>query len=144
MPYANQADLEARYPLTELKQLYGAPGGVLDAARVAVGLADASSEMDTYIGRRFVLPVAGTDDLRRVCCDIAAYRAQTLRHEDDIKDARKRYDDALKFLNCLVEGDLDLPGATLRADIASPAGLASPGPAMFAAPVPSDWARGSY
>ena len=146
MPYALQADLEARYLTADLKQVTSQDGLAIDAARVTAALGDASAEIDTWVGRRYVLPLAvANPDLTRVCCDIAMYRLQTLRTKDDIEDSRQRYADAMKLLKDIACGEVELAGATLRPDVVPVTGNASPGAAMFgtAAPV-RDWLRGSY
>ena len=108
-------------------------------------LTDASAEIDTYLGQRYVLPLVATQStndnvvteyhpaLIRLACDIAVYRLQTLRPMDDIKDARQRYEDAIKLLNQMVKGDVLLNYRQLRDDVA-PAENASAGMPMFGQP----------
>lgn len=94
MGYATVADMRARFPERDLAQLTDPNGAVVDEARVQTALDDASAEIARY-------PAASrlsAEELRRLACDIAYYRLGAGRPLDDLKDARKRYEDAIAFL----------------------------------------------
>ena len=127
MGYATTTDLQARYNERDLRLMTDADAQVFDAARAAQALQDADEEIDTYLGRRYVLPLfsislqtlmATPGSLVRIGCDIAIYRLQTLRPADDVKDARQRYDDAIKFLKMLATGDTQMVDAQLLPGLA--------------------------
>ncbi|MDO8771930.1 MAG: DUF1320 family protein [Burkholderiaceae bacterium] len=132
-PYASQADLESRYSERDLRLVTDPQAQSIDNARTSQALDDAQGEIDSHLGQRYLLPlqqlVANTVDplvtpfvpallpvpsvLKRIACDIAIYRLQTLRPADDVKDARHRYEDTLKTLRMMAKGELQIPGASL-------------------------------
>lgn len=123
-----------------------ATGQVFNESVAQVALNDASDEIDTYLGQRYVLPLINTQStndavivephpvLVRIACDIAVYRLQTLRPADDIKDARQRYDDAIKLLKGFATGSAILNYRQLRADVADTSDNATAGTAIFGQP----------
>ncbi len=144
MPYAIQADLELRYLARDLKLITSEDGAAIDAARCAQALTDAGDEIDGYLGQRYGLPlVLVTPMLTRIACDIAIYRIQTLRPQDDVKDARQRYEDVIKTLKMLGDGSLKLPGATLLDSVQQQVATPSGGGARFAESR-NDFSRGTY
>ena len=144
MPYAGTADLAARYQERELRHLTDPNAQAVDDTRALRALGDATEEIDGYLAQRFVLPLASAATgaalgsapvlLVRLCCDIAIYRMQTLRPADEIKDARQRYDDAIKLLKSMAKGEATLAGVKLRADVAPAAPAQSPGMPQFGVP----------
>ena len=154
MTYATPDDLLQRYTEADLRHMTDQTGQAFDAQRAAGALADATAEINTYIGQRYLLPLqqpaqldeapvllAGHDALRRMACDIAIYRLQTMRPADDIKDARQRYEDVIKLLVRMAKGEVMLEGAALRDDVPdAPAGAQSAGMPQFDNP-PSVWHR---
>jgi phage gp36-like protein len=113
MPYATQADLEARFGADELTQLTDRVGaGVPDAAIVARALADADAEIDGYLASRYALPLATVPPvLVRIACDIARYRLWEDRASEEV---RRRYEDARRMLESIARGQvsLGLPAAS--------------------------------
>jgi phage gp36-like protein len=113
MPYAAQADLEARFGADELTQLTDRVGaGVPDAGIVARALADADAEIDGYLASRYALPLATVPPvLNRIACDIARYRLWEDRASEEV---RRRYEDARRTLESLAKGvmSLGLPEAS--------------------------------
>lgn len=144
MNYATVDNLTERYQERELRHLTDPDAQAVDVTRARQALDDANAEIDGYLAQRFVLPLANaaTGDpltappplLMRVCCDMAIYRLQTLRPADDIKDARQRYDDAVKLLKSMSKGESTLAGVRLRADVAPAAPSQSPGLPQFGTP----------
>lgn len=148
MMYANVADLQRRYGERDLRLMTDPHAQALDAGRAQQALDDACAEMDTWLARRYVLPLVAQDGhavplpLVRCACDIAIYRLQTLRPADDIKDARLRYEDTMRLLKALASGEVSLPGMKLRGDVADAPASQSAGVAQFAQP-PSLFGRGN-
>lgn len=103
MTYATQADLETRFKNQELIELTDEAGtGVIDAAAVAVALADADSEINGYIASRHTLPLTQTSpELVRLACDIARYKLYDARATELVK---ARYDDAIAKLRDVARG----------------------------------------
>ena len=127
MSYATIAQLTERYLERDLRHITDPDAQNLDVTRTGQALNDATAEMDAWLGRRYSLPLtnAATGEqlaaptvLVRCACDIAIYRMQTLRPADDIKDARQRYEDVVKLLKAMACGDVEIPNARLRSDVA--------------------------
>ena len=100
MPYASQADIVDLYGANALVVADRDGDGVPDAEAVARALNLSSGEMDTYIGRRYSLPlpaltVSSSAHLTQLCVDIAVYRlalsqdVATTEHRHSARDARK-------------------------------------------------------
>lgn len=121
MSYATLVDLQQRFTEAELRQSSDAYGQSVDVNRVQVVLDDAAAEIDSFLSSRYKLPLqdatgtvlAAPRTLTRCACDIAIYRLQALRPADDIKDARRRYDDVLRLLAQIKSGEVELAGAAL-------------------------------
>lgn len=103
MPYATQADLEARYGAAEILQLADRDGdGMIDAGVIEQALADAGAEIDGYLGSRYALPLAEVPQIVKVyACDLARYRLWDKAASEEV---RRRYEDALRYLRLAAEG----------------------------------------
>lgn len=171
MTYATLQQLIERYSERELRNITDPDGQTLDTVKAQLALDDAESEIDGYLGLRYVLPLESSEggalpgvsvqalpnavseplfiratSLARCACDIAVYRLQILRTSDDIKDARQRYDDVIKLLQRIGTGEVILPGARLRAGVSAEAGDKVVGEAQFweagsVTATPSNFAR---
>ena len=131
MPYANQADLVARFGAEELEQLTDRSGRQdIDSVVVAARLADADALIEGYLAQRYALPVSPVPVLLKgIACDVARY----LLHGNAATEAvRTGYTDALKLLRDLSSGDAVLPGAAAALAGANPA--AGGGQVVVAAP----------
>lgn len=108
MSYCTQADIEARYGMTELTQLTDRNrAGVPDTTTVARAISDASAEIDGYLVGRYTLPFADTPAvLVRVACDLAVYHLFAARRSTGgaIEDVRNRYKDAVRLLENISTG----------------------------------------
>lgn len=109
MGYAEEIDLETRFGEKLLTLVADRDqDGKIDDGVVESALADASAEIDSYLGQIFSLPLSSTPELLvRVCGDIAIYRmaidAGTLTAE-----MRLRYEDALRWLEKVATGKAGL------------------------------------
>ncbi|MGC4076284.1 MAG: DUF1320 domain-containing protein [Rubrivivax sp.] len=113
MPYATPTQMIARFTERECIALSDRAGtGVVDEAQLlAGGLQPASDEIDSYLGRRYALPLAvggvpmSTPPLVLVglCCDIARYRL-TGTEVQETEAIRHRYQDAIAMLKLLADG----------------------------------------
>lgn len=150
MDYATLIQLTERYAERDLRNITDDAAQALDTVRAGQAIADASAEIEGYLSTRFLLPLqdqsgvpmAAPTILVRCACDIAIYRLQTLRPADDIKDARQRYEDVVKLLKAIGCGDVQLPGARLRDDVADAPASQSAGMPQFGTP-PSLFGRGN-
>jgi phage gp36-like protein len=109
MAYASETDIIDLHGADLLDLLADKTGdGVRDAAAIARALDDATSLIDGYLSQRYTLPLPQVPALlKTMCIDIALYRLASnpaLLSED----ARRRYDDALKFLRDIGAGKASL------------------------------------
>ncbi|MBU2967061.1 DUF1320 family protein [Amphritea sp. 2_MG-2023] len=106
--YATRSDMTNRFGEEELILLTDRDGttGAIDDTVLNQALADASAEVDGYIGGRYTLPLPTVPDvLVRICCDIARY----LLHDEHAPERiEKRYDNSINFLGKLGSGKISL------------------------------------
>jgi phage gp36-like protein len=125
MSYANPSDMAARFPNRDLVQITNEDPTVttVNNAALTTALADASAEIDAFLGARFTLPLADPPAmLNRIAIDIAMYRLQTLRPLADVAEARRRFEDAIVRLMKIAAGQLTLGPAPDGADAPISAG----------------------
>jgi len=117
MPYATPKDVLDRHPLKRIAEVTGRTDEKVEKRYLNVAVEDASSEIDSYVGKVYPLPLASPPPvLKRICVDIAVYRLMSLLDKESVEDARRRYEDALKWLQELAAGLIELEGVT---DLAS-------------------------
>lgn len=120
MPYANSADIAGIYGQDELDRAADRDGdGTADDAVVTQALENATSTINSHVGRRYPLPLLETPPLlRRLCVDIALYNL-VLEGGAWTEEHRYRYEDALKHLQRIGDGRATLgEGATPTEDTA--------------------------
>lgn len=84
--------------------------GAVNTAVAERALTDATSEIDGYLAARYTLPVTDTPRLLSLLCtDIARYR---LEMEHSSEETRKRYEDAVRKLEKIAKGEINLPLTT--------------------------------
>lgn len=107
MPYATLQDLVDRFADDELIRISDRDDtGAINADVVAVKLADADAEIDGYLAGRYTLPLTTVPEtLRRIACDVARYHLYDNRVTDTVQ---KRYDAAIKFLEMVARGQVQL------------------------------------
>ncbi|QDL55305.1 gp436 family protein [Rhodoferax aquaticus] len=111
MTYATQADMTERFGAVELAQITDRTNGtVIDATVLARALSDADAEVDSYLAKRYSLPLASTPVvLVRMAADIARYRL----YDDGVPDTvRQRYEDAVSLLKRMASGDVAVAGSS--------------------------------
>ncbi|KPN73664.1 gp436 family protein [Neisseria sp. 74A18] len=110
MAYAVTADMVARFGELEVIQLTDRnQDGLIDEDVAAVALADATAEIDAYLGR-FKRPFTDVPPiLKRLCCDIARYRLTAANGVLITDEIRNRYKiDVLDLLRAMAKGDVQL------------------------------------
>jgi phage gp36-like protein len=123
MIYATLADLVAQFGDREVIAIADRnDDGIPDQPLVDSALQRASDTMDAYLAARYALPLASIPrQLVDVCCDIARYKLCGAE-VTETEAVRLRYKDALKTLELIRDGKLDI-GLTVTgqpvADIAS-------------------------
>ena len=82
--------------------------GDIDPDVVTKALADATAEIDTYVGAKHRLPLPSVPPLLvRLCCDIALYRLSS-EPGSGTEEKRKRFEDALTLLLRIAGGSVSL------------------------------------
>lgn len=116
MTYATQTDLEDRFGEEELIQLTdrtNTPAMTVDASVVARALTDADAQINGYLGKRYVLPLADPVPpvLVKIACDIARYFLHGDRAGKD-SPVTMAWRDAERWLANVAVGKVALEGAT--------------------------------
>lgn len=123
MVYATLSDLVAQFGDREVIALTDRNGdGVADAPVYGMALQRASNTIDAYLSARYPLPLTVVpDQLVDICCDIARYKlcGAEVTETDEV---RNRYKDAVKTLEQIRDGKIDI-GLTVAG--AAPAESAS-------------------
>lgn len=110
MAYATVEDMIARFGELEVIQLTDRnQDGLIDEDVAAVALADATAEIDAYLGR-FKRPFTDVPPiLKRLCCDIARYRLTAANGVLITDEIRNRYKiDVLDLLCAMAKGEVQL------------------------------------
>jgi phage gp36-like protein len=125
--YATQQDLIDRFGNAEILALADRDGdAAIDAAVMSGALADADSEIDGYLAKRYGLPLASVPDrLKRVAADLARFNLHT---NDPPEYVQKAADDARRWLRDVANGLVELgvdppPTATGGAEVQGPGRL---------------------
>lgn len=117
MGYITNSDIEERLGTAAYVQLADDDGnGVADVGVVDEARLGAEGELNSYLGRRYSVPVSLTthpdlaDVLASFTLDLAEYRLR-LRRPPVPDDARRRRDQAIEWLTRAAEGRIELPSA---------------------------------
>ena len=113
--YATLDDMTAAFGLDELVAITDRDHtDAVDEALVAASLVRASSEADSYLARRYPVPVAAPVPpvLVAAVCDIARYRL-TGGPASETDPILERYRQTIKWLERVADGKADLPGQSL-------------------------------
>lgn len=107
MTYASQQNMIDRFGSDELIQLTDRGNlGVIDATVLGQALADANTEIDSYLAGICTLPLATVPQrLIKIAADIARYELYGARCTDQV---RARYTDAIAYLKLVVAGTVSL------------------------------------
>ena len=133
MSYATQADMVSRFgeeELIELTDRADPPLGVIDAAVLADAIADADAMIDSYIGRRYALPLATVPAvLVQVAC---ALTRKALFKDLPPDEVVANHKDAMRYLENVSRGvaELGVAGVEVAADTTGAPQLQS-GPQIF-------------
>lgn len=107
MTYASQQNMIDRFGSQELIELTDRLNtGAIDATVLGQALADANTEIDSYLLSVCVLPLVTVPPrLIKIAADIARYELYGARCTDQV---RARYTDAIAFLKAVVTGTASL------------------------------------
>lgn len=115
--YCSVEDILARHNVEVVRKLtqVGGTPAQLDYERVRVAIRDASALIDQKLHTRYVVPVEGSEILRKIAIDIAVYYLHRNRHDNEVpKEVKSVYVSATEFLDSVKDGRESLPGATER------------------------------
>ncbi|WP_153768156.1 DUF1320 domain-containing protein [Labrenzia sp. CE80] len=119
MAYATQQDLIDRFGEEELVQLTdrtNLPASTIDADVVTAALSDAEALADSYLAKRYRLPLDPVHDvLTRTVVDIARYFLHGRRTDKDDPVTRD-YGQALAWLKDVAKGLVELDAAGIAPD----------------------------
>lgn len=104
--YATRDDITSRHGEDMLLRIADRDGDdVVDDDAVNLALESASSEIDSYVATRYPVPLSSPSAMvTQVCVDIAVYRLAS-SESALTEEMRKRYDDAIKWLQAVAKGD---------------------------------------
>lgn len=101
--YANRDDLVNRFSELAVGELESLHYDGLLAVNNA--LSDATEKMNSYLSIRYNTPLAKTEHLKLVCCNIARY---LLYMNDATEEVEKRYTEDLKWLQHVAAGKANI------------------------------------
>lgn len=109
MSYALQADIQALYGLELLYIVADRDRDqVLDTAAIASALELATSEINSKLSIRYPVPLpVVSDDIKRICIDIAVYRL-ALSADALTKEIERRYEIAREDLMAMAKGTIGI------------------------------------
>lgn len=119
MSYATPADITAQFGEREIIALSDRDNlGYVDTAVLQGALDNATEEIEAYLVGRYVVPLVVVSRLLVTYCgDIARYRLSGAQ-VTEVDVVRNRYKDALRFLEAVRDGKIDL-GADVAAATAA-------------------------
>lgn len=120
--YATVADMSGLYGETELIALSDRDGtGEVDTTLIEAALDRAGSEADSYLARRYAVPLAEVPPvLVTVVCDIARHLL-TGGPTSETDPIEERYRRAVAWLSDVAAGRADLPVPRLEGEATGPA-----------------------
>ncbi len=110
--YCTQSDLETRFGAEEILELTDRDAdGVVDTGVLSTAIADAGNVIDTYVSKRYDLPLAETPAaLTKIACELVRY---DLHKEDPPVRVEAAYKSSMAMLRDIGAGRalLDIAGA---------------------------------
>ena len=109
--YCTIEDLKKALPEAVLIRLTDDTGaGVIDEAKTSEAITSAAEEIDTYIGGRVKLPIAGTTPpiFGKINADIAIYNLYSRVKEDIPQTRADRYKNAVRLLEKISKGEISI------------------------------------
>ena len=116
MPYATLSDLNEAFGEAEMIRLTVADGeltGPADAAKVDRALTDATDLIDSYLRRRYAVPLAAPvpPAIRRACGVLARFDLAHGDQREPTEQMRLARKDTIAWLEALADGKAELPDA---------------------------------
>lgn len=116
MPYATLPDMNEAFGEAEMIRLSAAPGdldGPVDEAKVDRAIVDATDLIDSYLRRRYAVPLAAPvpPAIRRACGVLARFDLAHGDQREPTEQMRLARKDTIDWLKGLADGSAELPGA---------------------------------
>lgn len=112
MSYCTQENIVERFGQVELDRYASDDFDIVDAAKVAQAIADASETIDMYIASVVTLPISPVPGiLVKLCADIARYN---LQDDNPLDEAKDRYTSAIQMLRDISSGKASLGSSTVQ------------------------------
>jgi phage gp36-like protein len=110
MAYCSEDDLLKMIPQSELAELTAESGEVPDSLIIMDAISKAGSEIDSYLGVRYVVPLAAPPDrVKALAVDLAIYHLYSRRSV--VPPVRQqKYDAAVAFLKQAAAGQIVIVG----------------------------------
>lgn len=120
MAYATLTDMTDRFGEAELIHLSAAPDGLAGpvvSAKVDVALNDATAQIDSYLRRRYLVPLEAPipAEIVRAACVLARFDLAHGDQREPTEQMRLARKDTLAWLEQLANGTVMLEGAPLAA-----------------------------
>jgi phage gp36-like protein len=116
MSYATLDDMVLKFGAIEMRRLSVADGDLpeaIEAPRIDDALSAASLTIDSYLRRRYALPLAGTtDELVRATCVLARYDLATGGDREPSEQMRLARKEVMDWLADLGAGKAELAGVS--------------------------------
>ena len=114
MAYAAISDMVTRFGQSEMIRLsvpQGQPMDAIFAPPITLALGDASDLIDTYAGKRYVVPMTASvpASIARACCILARYDLSTGDGRDVSEQVRLARKEAISWLEDIAAGKVQLP-----------------------------------
>lgn len=114
MPYASVADMTARFGATELIRMTTPEGqdmAAIDAAAVERAIAEADDLADSYLRKRYAVPLASPPlALTGAVCALARHSLAQGENREPTEQMRQARTDALAWLRMVADGTVTLDG----------------------------------
>lgn len=107
MSYATRQNMIDRYGAEAVVTSADRHGdGSIDDTALSTALADASSEIDSYLSRRYSVPLASPpESIVHACCVLALYKVSS-DPGTTTDEKRQRYEDVISWLEKVAKGDV--------------------------------------
>lgn len=114
--YVQYKDLQTQFGEAEMLALCGDEDGNIDIPRLTEVINQASSEADSYLGKRYVVPVESVPPvLRFIIGDMVRYRL-TCAEALETSLIIQRYQQAIAWLTKVSQGEIVLPLPTVNSE----------------------------
>lgn len=115
MPYATITDMILKFGAIEMRRLSSADGDLPDhveAPRIEDALSAASVQIDSYLRKRYPLPLpAPPSELNRAACVLARYDLATGGDRSPSEEMRLARKEVIGWLEAIADGRVELAGA---------------------------------